>query len=78
MKDACAVYLQVCDQRRRLAEQVNQKVFAAADGSLALAKATRTEAWALQELERTTRIYKDLVSNGKTPPQDEDEQTLLM
>jgi len=78
MKDARAVFLQVCDQRRRLAEQVNQNLFAAADGSLALAKATRAEAWALQEVERTTRIYEDLVSKGKTPPQDEDEQTLLI
>lgn len=67
VKDARSVYLQACEQHRRMNQELGHGAIPFQDGSFAIAKARRAEASALSEYRRAVAIYKSVLT-GKNPP----------
>jgi len=61
------------EHHRVMADELSKRSSAEPDGSFAVAKAMRAEAWARHELNRITHIYSDLLVRRIMPPQDDDE-----
>jgi|SRR5215472_17102867 len=66
-------YRDAVERNGRTADELGQRSSEEPNGSFAVAKAMRAEAWARRELVRVTHIYSDLVVRHITPPPDDGE-----
>jgi len=70
-------YLEAVERHSAMADELARRSPVEPDGSFAVAKARRAEAWARHELARATHIYSDLVVRRIQPPQDDDDADLM-
>ena len=73
VRNAFASYRHASDHYKQMVQELRQNP---CKERYAVSTASRAEAWARAELERTVCIYAALVIDGKTPPPD-DEQMLF-
>ena len=78
LEDAHAHYSHAVEYHQRMVEELDQWLTEDVDGSFAVAKAKRAMALALNEVVRCQEILVDLVLRKNMPPQDVDDEKLLI